>query len=185
MSILRLQTATSTTTPTVPRFVCSYVALSPSSLPLYLPLLPPSPVSNHSSLLLLPPSLSLPLPPSLSLPLPPSLQGSQCKFRHCSAALGTEEACDLWLNGGECRRQVCAFRHSMSEVSSLPNRVRGEQGCKIFHSHSSQRQRNAIPCYWEGQPVGCLKPHCPFLHAKPRPKTPSVFDRLDQFKTTG
>lgn len=27
-----------------------------------------------------------------------------------------------------------------------------------------QKNRKAIPCYWESQPGGCLKPHCPFLH---------------------
>lgn len=27
-----------------------------------------------------------------------------------------------------------------------------------------QKNRKAIPCYWETQPGGCLKPHCPFMH---------------------
>lgn len=26
-----------------------------------------------------------------------------------------------------------------------------------------------MPCYFESQPQGCLKPHCPFFHQKPRP----------------
>ena len=53
-------------------------------------------------------------------PLLPSLsQGAQCKFRHCSAALGTEEVCDLWLRDQSCRRLICAFRHSVPEVSLL------------------------------------------------------------------
>lgn len=32
-----------------------------------------------------------------------------------------------------------------------------------------RKNRKAIPCYWESQPVGCLKEHCPFLHQHPRP----------------
>lgn len=31
-----------------------------------------------------------------------------------------------------------------------------------------RKNRKAIPCYWETQPVGCLKEHCPFLHQHPR-----------------
>ena len=53
-----------------------------------------------------------------------------------------------------------------------------------FLSHS-QRQRSHIPCYWETQPVGCLKPHCPFKHSKPRPALPGTFDRLTQYKEKG
>nr|CAH7767912.1 unnamed protein product [Callosobruchus chinensis] len=26
-------------------------------------------------------------------------------------------------------------------------------------------------CYWETQPVGCLKAHCPFMHQKPKPNS--------------
>lgn len=39
-----------------------------------------------------------------------------------------------------------------------------------------------IPCYWESQPSGCLKAHCPFLHNKPRPQLPNVKERVSQFK---
>ena len=39
-----------------------------------------------------------------------------------------------------------------------------------------------IPCYWESQPSGCLKAHCPFLHSKPRPQLPNVKERVSQFK---
>ena len=35
-----------------------------------------------------------------------------------------------------------------------------------------QKNRSDIPCYWESQPSGCLKPHCSFLHTKPRPNEP-------------
>lgn len=31
-----------------------------------------------------------------------------------------------------------------------------------------QKNRNEIPCYWETQPTGCLKPHCAFRHSLPR-----------------
>lgn len=36
-----------------------------------------------------------------------------------------------------------------------------------------RKNRKAIPCYWESQPVGCLKEHCPFLHQLPRPSVES------------
>jgi hypothetical protein len=38
-------------------------------------------------------------------------------------------------------------------------------------SLSIQKNRKAIPCYWESQPGGCLKPHCPFLHQNAKPAT--------------
>ena len=31
-----------------------------------------------------------------------------------------------------------------------------------------QKNRKSIPCYWETQPGGCRKPHCPFMHTSPR-----------------
>lgn len=31
-----------------------------------------------------------------------------------------------------------------------------------------QKNRQEIPCYWETQPLGCLKPHCAFRHQLPR-----------------
>ena len=37
-----------------------------------------------------------------------------------------------------------------------------------------QKNRSDIPCFWESQPSGCLKPHCPFLHTKPRPNEPPL-----------
>lgn len=45
-----------------------------------------------------------------------------------------------------------------------------------------QRQRSIIPCYWESQPTGCLKTHCPFKHTKPQPKIPDVRDRISEYK---
>lgn len=44
------------------------------------------------------------------------------------------------------------------------------------------RQRGSIPCYWESQPTGCLRPHCPFKHSKPRPHMPTVRERITQYK---
>lgn len=35
-----------------------------------------------------------------------------------------------------------------------------------------QKNRSDIPCYWESQTSGCLKPHCSFLHTKPRVNDP-------------
>ena len=52
----------------------------------------------------------------------------------------------------------------------------------ITRTHTPQRQRSVIPCYWESQPSGCLKAHCPFLHTKPRPQLPNVTERVSQFK---
>ena len=36
------------------------------------------------------------------------------------------------------------------------------------------KKRNVIPCYWEKQPSGCKKPHCPFLHDSPKEPHPEV-----------
>ncbi|XP_072048126.1 uncharacterized protein [Amphiura filiformis] len=71
-------------------------------------------------------------------------KGAMCPFRHCEAALGNETVCSLWREG-RCYRQVCQFRHM-----------------------ESNKNRNVIDCFWESQPMGCLKPHCPFRHLKPR-----------------
>ncbi|NXX20307.1 ZC11A protein, partial [Podargus strigoides] len=71
-------------------------------------------------------------------------KGDSCTFRHCEAALGSEEVCTLWQEG-RCFRNVCRFRHM-----------------KI------NKKRSEIPCYWENQPVGCQKANCAFHHAKGR-----------------
>lgn len=31
-----------------------------------------------------------------------------------------------------------------------------------------KKNRSQIPCYWESQPVGCQKSHCPFFHKSSR-----------------
>lgn len=85
-------------------------------------------------------------------------KGDKCTFRHCSAAIGSEETCSLWLSGG-CNRRICAFKHSII-----------------------QRQRSSIPCYWENQSSGCLKPHCPFMHLKPHCSVPKPMQRVEQFR---
>lgn len=38
------------------------------------------------------------------------------------------------------------------------------------------KNRQAIACYWESQPNGCLRVNCPFFHSKPRPfgMTPAI-----------
>ena len=51
-------------------------------------------------------------------------------------------------------------------------RTRGE-GELSFHKFVSTpffcaRKRNVTKCYWETQPQGCAKPHCPFLHQYPK-----------------
>ncbi|KAM6309635.1 zinc finger CCCH domain-containing protein 11A-like isoform 1-T2 [Podargus strigoides] len=71
-------------------------------------------------------------------------KGDSCTFRHCEAALGSEEVCTLWQEG-RCFRDGCRFRHM-----------------EITKNHSE------IPCYWENQPGGCQKVTCPFLHTKGR-----------------
>ncbi|XP_078670354.1 uncharacterized protein LOC144910781 isoform X3 [Branchiostoma floridae x Branchiostoma belcheri] len=73
-------------------------------------------------------------------------KGMSCPFRHCEAALGNEVTCSLWEQG-MCYRPYCKFRHM-----------------------NITKDRSNIQCYWETQPSGCLKPHCVFLHSKPRPK---------------
>lgn len=57
------------------------------------------------------------------------------------------------------------------------------------------KKRDLIPCYWEGQPGGCQKPHCPFRHqntlgsqpanSQPDPRLTSPADRLQAPKTMG
>ena len=91
------------------------------------------------------PSLSFPSPLLPALPsLPPSLnsQGDNCKFRHCSAALGSEETCSLW-QGGKCQRKVCAFRHSQLDVSQPPALPHTTHPYHVtcFHSDNAQPYR--------------------------------------------
>lgn len=76
-------------------------------------------------------------------------KGSLCPFRHEAAALGNETVCSYWQQGA-CSKLHCQFRHM-----------------------ELKKNRSQIPCYWESQPVGCQKSHCPFFHTQPR-------DHVDQ-----
>lgn len=50
-----------------------------------------------------------------------------------------------------------------------------------FRHMELRKNRKAIPCYWETQPVGCLKEHCPFLHQHPRPSVESSTKNTGEF----
>ena len=53
-----------------------------------------------------------------------------------------------------CNRPKCMFRH--------------------------MNVRKFTPCYWESQPGGCQKPHCPFLHEKSREQHPEAVNAPPQ-----
>ncbi|XP_027449483.1 uncharacterized protein C12orf50 homolog isoform X7 [Zalophus californianus] len=72
-----------------------------------------------------------------------SYKGSQCRFRHCEEALGSDTVCSLWRKG-KCLDPLCRFRH-----------MEMQQNC-------------SISCFWETQPLGCVKISCIFYHSKPR-----------------
>ena len=42
----------------------------------------------------------------------------------------------------------------------------------------AQMNRNKTKCYWESQPTGCKKPHCPFLHDKPKDPYPEAVTQI-------
>lgn len=67
-------------------------------------------------------------------------KGDSCLFRHEPSALGCEQVCQFWQLG-KCQNQRCSLRHM-----------------------ELKKNRKAIPCYWESQPSGCCKNHCPFQH---------------------
>ncbi|XP_058597836.1 uncharacterized protein C12orf50 homolog isoform X4 [Neofelis nebulosa] len=71
------------------------------------------------------------------------IKGSQCRFRHCEEALGSDTVCSLWREG-KCLDPLCRFRH-----------MEMQQNC-------------SISCFWETQPLGCVKISCIFYHSKPR-----------------
>nr|XP_025035939.1 uncharacterized protein C12orf50 homolog isoform X1 [Pelodiscus sinensis] len=72
------------------------------------------------------------------------IKGSKCRFRHCEKALGSETVCSLWREG-RCSHHLCRFRHM--EI---------------------QQKYNRILCFWETQPLGCVRISCVFHHSKPR-----------------
>jgi len=74
-------------------------------------------------------------------------KGNWCPFRHEPAALANEKVCTFW-KAGACTRPNCMFRH-----------------LEVGGSNNKRRERREVTrCYWETQPGGCGKPHCPFLH---------------------
>lgn len=76
------------------------------------------------------------------------MQGGSCKFRHVAAAIN-KPICKVWMRDGQCSTDNCPFRH--------PSRT--------FHD---PKRRDTTQCYWETQPSGCAKPHCPFMHMNKR-----------------
>ncbi len=58
-----------------------------------------------------------------------------------------------------CKRPNCMFRHM---------------------NVTADRDRKSTPCYWEHQPGGCKKPHCPFFHEKLRDPYPEPVTALIQ-----
>lgn len=75
-------------------------------------------------------------------------KGDFCPFRHEPAALFQETVCSFWMQG-KCTKINCSFRHMMN---SMNNQIKNE------------KDRSQIKCFWESQPTGCTKAHCPFMH---------------------
>ncbi|XP_077290944.1 uncharacterized protein LOC143914558 [Arctopsyche grandis] len=78
-------------------------------------------------------------------------KGDTCQFRHEPLALGCETMCYHWQQAN-CFDFQCKYRHM-----------------------ELKKNRKQIPCYWETQPGGCLKKHCPFQH-----KLRESIDRSDE-----
>ncbi|KAI5639806.1 zinc-finger containing family domain-containing protein [Phthorimaea operculella] len=77
-------------------------------------------------------------------------KGDNCVFRHEPSALGCETMCSLWQQG-KCLDKRCKLRHM-----------------------ELRKNRKQIPCYWENQPGGCRKKHCPFMHKNPEARTDGI-----------
>eukprot|EP00039_Didymoeca_costata_P012805 m.186236 g.186236 ORF g.186236 m.186236 type:complete len:240 (+) comp15588_c1_seq8:2915-3634(+) len=67
-------------------------------------------------------------------------KGDSCPFRHSPGAIG-QPLCVNWSESKFCDVVLCNFRHS-----------------------NDVKDRSRTQCYWETQPSGCQKPHCPFFH---------------------
>ncbi|XP_047027387.1 uncharacterized protein LOC124635530 isoform X2 [Helicoverpa zea] len=77
-------------------------------------------------------------------------KGDNCVFRHEPSALGCETMCTAWQQG-KCLDKRCKLRHM-----------------------ELRKNRKQIPCYWENQPGGCRKIHCPFMHKNPDARTDGI-----------
>ncbi|XP_063366284.1 uncharacterized protein LOC134654742 [Cydia amplana] len=77
-------------------------------------------------------------------------KGDNCVFRHEPSALGCETMCSAWQQG-KCMDKRCKLRHM-----------------------ELRKNRKQIPCYWENQPGGCRKKHCPFMHKNPDARTDGI-----------
>ncbi|CAH2087904.1 unnamed protein product [Euphydryas editha] len=77
-------------------------------------------------------------------------KGENCVFRHEPSALGCETMCTAWQQG-KCLDKSCKLRHM-----------------------ELRKNRKQIPCYWENQPGGCRKKHCPFMHKNPDARTDGI-----------
>ncbi|XP_061717294.1 zinc finger CCCH domain-containing protein 11A-like [Cydia pomonella] len=77
-------------------------------------------------------------------------KGDNCVFRHEPSALGCETMCTAWQQG-KCMDKRCKLRHM-----------------------ELRKNRKQIPCYWENQPGGCRKKHCPFMHKNPDARTDGI-----------
>ncbi|KOB66737.1 Zinc finger CCCH domain-containing protein 11A [Operophtera brumata] len=77
-------------------------------------------------------------------------KGDNCVFRHEPSALGCETMCSAWQQG-KCLDKRCKLRHM-----------------------ELRKNRKQIPCYWETQPGGCRKMHCPFMHKNPEARTDGI-----------
>ncbi|XP_043473266.1 zinc finger CCCH domain-containing protein 11A-like isoform X2 [Leptopilina heterotoma] len=86
-------------------------------------------------------------------------KGDNCAFRHEPSALGCETVCSYWQQGS-CLNEHCNFRHM-----------------------ELKKNRKSIPCYWEGQPSGCMKPYCPFLHRNPKPTQNAAVNQVKVSET--
>ena len=49
----------------------------------------------------------------------------------------------------------------------------------------ASKKRNVMPCYFETQPGGCRKPHCPYLHERPKEPLDDQLQRMMERPTGG
>lgn len=73
-------------------------------------------------------------------------QGNQCAFRHQPAARTTEVTCPDWIKGS-CLKSNCGLRHISIDRTARP-----------------EKNKKAVPCYYDSQPSGCLNPKCSYMH---------------------